>query len=89
MRPVWSVDDRELFFDNGKQLFSVPIETQPAVKTGAPAALPISGFIQLAANARRQWDMTVDGKQFLMMFPGQLAVRVVSNWSDDLKRRAR
>jgi Tol biopolymer transport system component len=89
MRPVWSADDRELFFDDGARLFSVPLQTQPAVRAGEATALPISGFVQLPANARRQWDMTADGKQFLLMFPGGLDVRVVPKWFADLKSRAR
>jgi Tol biopolymer transport system component len=67
-RPLWSPDGRELFFDNGKQLFVVPvIRTEPAFETGDPKPLPISGFEQ--GPLRRQYDITADGKHFLMMFP--------------------
>jgi eukaryotic-like serine/threonine-protein kinase len=66
-RPLWSSDGKELFFDDGKQLFVAPvIRTEPAFETGDPRPLPISGFEQ--GPLRRQYDITADGK-FLMMFP--------------------
>ena len=67
-RPLWSPDGKELFFDNGKQIFVAPIlRTQPAFETGEPRPLPISGFEQ--GPLRRQYDLTADGKHFLMMYP--------------------
>jgi Tol biopolymer transport system component len=68
--PLWSPDQRELFFDNRGQMFVVAIRSEPTLTAGAPVALPIMGFEQ--GPLRRQYDMTPDGKQFLMMFrPGQ------------------
>ena len=64
---LWSPDGKELFFDNNQQLFAVSVQTKPAFSAGAPLPLPIRGFIQ--GNARRQYDLMPDGKQFLMMFP--------------------
>ena len=72
--PVWSPDGKTLYFDNGGRLYSLPIQTQPTVTSGEPAALPISGFIQGAG--RRQFDITPDGQQFLMMFPATQEIRV-------------
>jgi Tol biopolymer transport system component len=64
---LWSVDGKELFFDNNQQLFAVSVQTAGTFSSGAPVALPIRGFIQ--GDARRQYDIMPDGKQFLMMFP--------------------
>jgi Tol biopolymer transport system component len=64
---LWSNDGKELFFDNDRQLFAVSVQTKGTFSSGAPVALPIRGFIQ--GNARRQFDLMPDGKQFLMMFP--------------------
>jgi len=67
-RPLWSADGKEIFFDNGKQIFVVPIlRTRPMFETGDAKPLPISGFLQ--GPLRRQYDITSDGKHFLMMFP--------------------
>jgi len=67
--PVWSPDGRELFFNKNDRLFSVAIQTSSTVTAGAPIALPITGFIQDVG--RRQFDITADGKQFLMLFPSR------------------
>jgi Tol biopolymer transport system component len=68
--PLWAPDQRELFFDNGGQVFVVAIRTEPSLTAGEPVALPIMGFVQ--GPLRRQYDLTPDGKQFLMLFrPGQ------------------
>jgi serine/threonine-protein kinase len=74
-RALWSPDGRQLYFDRGQRLFVVDVRTQGGFSTGEPVALPISGFIQ--GNLRRQYDMTPDGQQFLMMFRGPLLVRVM------------
>jgi Tol biopolymer transport system component len=64
--PLWSPDGKEIFFDNGGQLLAVSVQNGGSFSTGAPVALPVSGFIQ--GSARRQYDLMPDGKQFLMMF---------------------
>jgi len=66
-RPLWSPDGAELFFDrDDARLYAVPIQVQPLVKVGTPVALPVQGFLQ--GGARRMYDITPDGKQFLMLF---------------------
>jgi Tol biopolymer transport system component len=66
-RPIWSPDGSELFFDrDDARLYAVSIQLGPTVKVGTPVALPIQGFLQ--GGARRMYDMTPDGKQFLMFF---------------------
>jgi eukaryotic-like serine/threonine-protein kinase len=64
--PLWSPDQKELYFDNGGQMFVVAISTEPSFKAADPVALPITGFIQ--GPLRRQYDLMPDGKHFLMMF---------------------
>jgi Tol biopolymer transport system component len=65
--PLWSPDGKEIFFDDDGQLFAVRVETAGSFSAAPPVALPISGFIQ--GDARRQYDLMPDGKQFLMLFP--------------------
>jgi Tol biopolymer transport system component len=90
-QPMWSVDDRELFYTNDNRLYSVAIQSQPTrgtVTAGTPVALPIADFITIGSlYTRRQYDITPDGKQFLMMFRVPTQVSVITNWFDDLKRR--
>jgi len=77
---------------------SVAIETQPKFRLGAPTLMfelpPVysSGFAQL----RRQWDVTPDGKRFLILAPGSGAssesgkprIVFVVNWLEELRRLA-
>jgi Tol biopolymer transport system component len=65
--PLWAPDQRELFFDNNGQMFAVAIRTEPTLTAAEPVALPIKGFIQ--GPLRRQYDLTPDGEQFLMLYP--------------------
>jgi len=64
--PLWAPDQKALFFDNGGQLFTVGVRTEPAFTVGEAVALPITGFVQ--GPLRRQFDLAPDGKRFLMMF---------------------
>jgi hypothetical protein len=65
--PIWSPDGTLLYFNRGDRLYSVPIRYSPAISAGTTTALPLSGFVQ--GQGRRQFDITPDGKQFLMLFP--------------------
>jgi Tol biopolymer transport system component len=64
--PLWAPDQKALFFDNGGQLFTVAVSTEPNFTAGDAVALPITGFVQ--GPLRRQFDLAPDGKRFLMMF---------------------
>jgi Tol biopolymer transport system component len=93
-RPVWSADGTKLFFDNNSptamQLFYVNVRTQPAFTASDPQPMPITGFIQPPGTYRRQFDITPDGRQFLMMFPPvpvRPRIEIVSNWVEQLKQR--
>jgi Tol biopolymer transport system component len=67
-RPIWSADMREMFFDDGnRQLFVVPIRTEPTFAVAGPAIpLPIKGFLQ--NSGRRLYDLLPDAR-FVMVFP--------------------
>jgi dipeptidyl aminopeptidase/acylaminoacyl peptidase len=77
--PLWSPDSKEIFIDRAGRMFSIRVRTEPTFAADPPLPLPISGFIQ--GEARRQYDMTPDGKQFLMMFPAVSHFDVAANWS--------
>jgi Tol biopolymer transport system component len=69
--PLWSPDGKELYFDNASRMFTVAIQTVPKFTAGDPVQTPINGFIQGPGNYRRQYDITPDGKQFVMLFVKQ------------------
>jgi len=64
--PLWSPDQKELYFDNNSRMFAVEINAASSFAAGTPQELPIQGFVQ--GPLRRQYDLMPDGKQFLMMF---------------------
>jgi dipeptidyl aminopeptidase/acylaminoacyl peptidase len=86
-RPLWSPDSSKLYFDNNAgnptRMSSVNVRWQPSFTWTDPEPMPITGFVQPSGTYRRQFDITPDGKQFLMMFPpfstGQ-QIEIVSNW---------
>jgi Tol biopolymer transport system component len=66
-RPLWSPDGKEIFFDrDDAQLYVIPITLGASPVVGTVTPLPIKGFMQ--GGGRRMYDITPDGKHFLMLF---------------------
>jgi serine/threonine protein kinase/Tol biopolymer transport system component len=65
--PLWSPDGRELFYRKGDAVMAVLIETTPTFKPGKPAALFQGKYDDLSSRDRPSWDISPDGKHFLMM----------------------
>jgi len=93
-RPVWAPDMSKLYFDNNSgnptSMLSVNVRTQPAFSSTEPENLPVTGFVQPSGTIRRQFDITSDGRQFLMTFPSApvpLQVEIITNWFEQLKAR--
>jgi eukaryotic-like serine/threonine-protein kinase len=88
--PLWSHDGRELFYGSGNSVIGVDVQTEPTFKTGKPKLL-----FQGAYSA---WDLSPDGKRFLMIKPpastpaaptaaGPQKINIVLNWFEELKQR--
>jgi eukaryotic-like serine/threonine-protein kinase len=104
--PLWSPGGRELFFmqpirdeagtvtaGGPPQLASVEIRTDPGFVFGKVMPLPIEGFV---GDGPRPYDVTPDGKAFVMMVPKTSAtperpqaeqINVTLNWFEELKQR--
>jgi Tol biopolymer transport system component len=84
--PRWSRDGRELFYRNGDKMMAVDVQTSPGFRAGSPKVL----FHGTYGNS---YDVTPDGKRFLMIKPPAAAqaprdqLTVVLNWFDELRRR--
>jgi eukaryotic-like serine/threonine-protein kinase len=63
----WSPDGTKIYFDTGGQIYRMDVTTSGEPKAGDAVALPIRGFLQ--GDLRRQYDLTPDGKGFVMLFP--------------------
>src|SRR5262249_6973248 len=90
--PLWSPDGKELFYSWDSKLFAVEVRTQPAFSFGKPSPLQIDGIMQ--RGLPRSYDITPDGKQFLVVLPASqagtnsqpLQINVVLNWLEELKQ---
>ena len=95
--PLWSPDGAQLFYLQnlfaGSQVVAVDVQTTPTFTLGKTTRLPIQGI--LSTNARG-YDITPDGKSFLVMFPvsqddpartAHDEVHVVLNWAEELKAK--
>ena len=107
-QPFWSPDGRQLLYSatgvfalggsGGPRVFAVDIRSEPTFssKAAAPAPIPIAippEFTARIANART-YDMTKDGKQFIVVAPASqgdkhaaLQINVAVNWFEELKAR--
>lgn len=94
---VWSPDQKELLYiPRPGGLDAVSVATQPGVAFGMPVTLPRS-FLAGPPGARRNFDLTPDGRIVATIVPGSTTagvfaapeVHVVLNWFEELKSRVR
>ena len=93
-QPLWARNGQELFYiAPGGALMSVPVKPGPTWTAGTPSKLiEASYFRGGGGNDSRMYDVSPDGKRFLMIkqdvSANQPAARivVVQNWLEELKR---
>jgi hypothetical protein len=91
-QPRWRRDGKELFYIAGdRMVMAVDVGTNPAFKAGVPKAL-FERAVLPAADFSFRWDVSADGKRFLLNTPGadaasaaQPPITVVLNWQAGLK----
>jgi Tol biopolymer transport system component len=88
--PVWAPDGKTLFYRNpqGKSLFAVPVNWEPAPSFGAPTVK--AGRWVADINYGRQYDVMPDGRTLVMQsFSGNAGneITVVLNWFEELKQK--
>jgi hypothetical protein len=94
-RPLWSRNGRELFYlTPDGALMSVPVDAGAAWSAGTAIRLfPGPYFAGAPDLTARTYDVTADGKRFLMIRSTAAgdqrseSLVVVQNWSEELKRR--
>jgi serine/threonine-protein kinase len=99
--PLWSPDGKQLFYGQAGgvaagvtvRLMAVDVQTEPSFVFGKARPLPIYGF---APVRERNFDISPDGKQFLMPLPPEqlqpedrasVEINTVLNWFEELKQR--
>jgi Tol biopolymer transport system component len=93
-QPVWARSGRELFYLSSNKIMSVNVTTQPSFSASIPRIVAdIPPTLLLTALASSAYDVSPDGQRFLFVkantenVPSE-EVRVVLNWSEELKRLA-
>jgi hypothetical protein len=89
--PRWAGEVFYRTFD-GDQMFAVQTTTSPTVSVGKPQPL-FAGkyYVAQTGSPRPQYDVTADGKRFLMLQPTAAGAErprivVVQHWLEELKR---
>ena len=89
--PLWSPDSRELFYYSGDAAMAVRVETEPTFKPGKPTVLFRGTYSRGWNNDFSYWDISPDGKRFLMMkkvaTEAPRKINIVVNWFEELKQR--
>jgi hypothetical protein len=99
--PLWSPDGKQIFYLSGGRggaaaasINAVDVHTQPTVVSGESVSLPIEGIPFAQLSRERNYDISPDGKQFIVPLPpdqvqsGDLAplrINTVVNWFNELK----
>jgi serine/threonine protein kinase len=95
--PLWSPDGREIFYRKDDAAIAVSVETEPTFKPGKAEILFRGPYVLLGGNEGHPWDISPDGKRFLMMKEpqstpsaggGPRKISIVVNWFEELKQRA-
>ena len=88
--PRWAKNGRELVYRNGRQMMAVEIGGGNELTAGAATLLFEGDFF--AESWARNYDVTADGEQFVMVADDPDAVEphieVVLNWFEELLERA-
>ena len=90
--PVWARNGRELSYLNGNKMMIVSITTHPRFDASTPRFLTDASPLLPGRFNNAAYDMSADDHRFLLVkakegnAPGE--VRVVLNWSEELKRLA-
>ena len=94
--PIWSPDGRELFYLNGDSVMAVSVDAESALSLGTPKLLFHGSFVGAYPVDGTPWDISPDGKRFLMIKSPQAVppaegaprrINIVLNWLEDLKQK--
>jgi serine/threonine-protein kinase len=97
--PLWSPDGKQIFYYGPtvppRSLISLDVRTEPTFAFANPTKLPIDLIDRVPVENVRPYDITPDGKQFLITTSGaepteksaRPQFRITLNWFEELKQR--
>ena len=96
--PLWSPDGKELFYRSNESVMAVTVKMDPNFNHGTPTELFRGKYysFNLLEVEFDQWDMSSDGKRFLMIkneapttssAGNPRKINIVVNWLEELKER--
>jgi Tol biopolymer transport system component len=96
--PVWSATGKQLLYQviGGNRLSAVDVQTAPAFTFGRSTSITIEGLVPVANPTLRSFDISPDGKQFVVVLDSTATqtvkqpnpqINVVLNWFTELQRR--
>jgi eukaryotic-like serine/threonine-protein kinase len=91
VRPWWSRDGRELFYQRGAEIWSVPFEAGQTLRPGTPRVLLSADFLADAATGRLLSGEVAGGFMAIRREQSQSVRRMlvyVPNWLEEFKRAA-
>ncbi|MCI0698126.1 protein kinase [candidate division KSB1 bacterium] len=88
--PVWSRSSRELFYRNGRKWMAVSYSIDPKFSFELPKLLFEGDYVNVGG---RSYDVSPDGQRFLLLKSSeepsrQTQLNVVTNWFEEVKRKA-
>jgi serine/threonine-protein kinase len=89
--PVWNPSGHELFYRDGVKLYAVEVSIGSRFVAGKRRLL-FEGPYALGATGGQNYDISPDGKRFVMMNPERSVaapwqLNIVTNWFEELKRQ--
>jgi hypothetical protein len=89
VEPKWAASGRELFFRSGTKMIAVDLVIEGAsVRIGRPQTIFEGDYLEWAGA---NYDVTADGKRFIMVRPANDNTRALSvrvNWKAEIQRLA-
>ena len=86
--PRWAHDSRTLYFREAGKIYRATITTQPTLERGETEELQIDDTYDAAASGHQHYDISHDGKRFLMVKHGERfypnIIHVIEHWADNL-----
>jgi hypothetical protein len=86
--PVWSRDGKRVFYRGARKIIAANVVTTPSFAVVSRDVLMDDVYLP-AVSPHANYDVTLDGKKFLMLQGQDRHLLVVHNWADELRARLR